>query len=913
MDGDVYDMHGKYIDPNIAGGMRKEALRRAELGPPPLTMFRLWQEENVRSTIKVEELANNESEEDIRREESVVIEEEEEEESYCQGRTIDTMERMEDLVEKMQRLNLKMRSICDEVAKPMVYLLGSEIGPSSVKLARQTLGSTPGSGITFRPPRGQPTFPQAVCTRSKKGNPSSSQEPPSESQPREKESVINVGDKGKEDEEDERLRKEEEEQAAQRAKKRKPEDRSERAAKGEGSRKQKYGVPLEDGLDFEALVDRLLEGHNDLLNLKDILASAPKLREGFKTRLSCRRVVSVRLGDLIPAEAHWAVSGTEMDWKSVGTGSVNLSIKGKPCSGMLDTGAEMNIIKESDALRLGMDIDRMDSGFLYDASGRTPFTGTASNVVIEIGKVKIVSSYGMADPIAVEPLRERIVEDSGEGEVELVYRLPARTKTFRVGEDPMAIESGAYSVDAQARYAADVSFLVNSIVQVHEDGEGSQDPVRDMEEDEFDEGEITDAFRADEYEGVYRELGLLLSCEIREREATKNVLEMRPRFLVRDGHLFIKNEVGNPRRVICGRNRQIDVITALHDGPAGGHRAFALTYAKTLELYYWEGMSEMIRKYCESCVPCQIRASTMYKESLHPRIVRDAGAVVHLDLLAMPQGVGGYNYIFDGRDNLTGFVDGRVIRSKTGETLALCISEYFLRYPFVVEFVMDRGSEFTCGEVRTLLQEYGVQASYTTRAHPQANAPIERVHTTITNLLAKWTNGRENQWPKHLRATFFVENITIKRSTKYAPATLWYGRHATLPIESFLKTWRRQDMESTLSFEELLDLRARQVGIAEERIQEAADRVSDNRLEDKERWDLLLRVRKEPLEVGDVVLLYDSSLEKQWSRKLDKWWLGPYRIRRCGQHRAYEIEKLNCTPWRDWVSGSKLKKFKARD
>ncbi|GBG83290.1 hypothetical protein CBR_g37001 [Chara braunii] len=49
----------------------------------------------------------------------------------------------------------------------------------------------------------------------------------------------------------------------------------------------------------------------------------------------------------------------------------------------------MNIIKESDALRLGMDIDRMDSRFLHGASGKTPFTGTTSNVVIEIGKVKL--------------------------------------------------------------------------------------------------------------------------------------------------------------------------------------------------------------------------------------------------------------------------------------------------------------------------------------------------------------------------------------------------------------------------------------------------------------------------------------------------------------------------------------------
>ncbi|GBG73233.1 hypothetical protein CBR_g12950 [Chara braunii] len=244
----------------------------------------------------------------------------------------------------------------------------------------------------------------------------------------------------------------------------------------------------------------------------------------------------------------------------------------------------------------------------------------------------------------------------GGKDVEWMAKL-ALAETFRVEEDPLAIESGAYSVDTHARYAANVSFLVNSIVQVHEDGEESRDPVRDMEEDEFEEGEIIKVFRAVKYKSVYRDLGLLLSCKIREREATKKVTEMLPRFLVRNGHLFIKNEVGNPRTVICGRNRQIDVIATLHDGPAGGHKAFALTYAKARELYYWEGMSEMIRKYCESCVPCQIRALTMYKETLHPRIVRDAGAVVHLDLLAMPQGVGDYNYIFDARDNLTRFED----------------------------------------------------------------------------------------------------------------------------------------------------------------------------------------------------------------------------------------------------------------
>ncbi|GBG91611.1 hypothetical protein CBR_g52645 [Chara braunii] len=132
----------------------------------------------------------------------------------------------------------------------------------------------------------------------------------------------------------------------------------------------------------------------------------------------------------------------------------------------------------------------------------------------------------------------------------------------------------------------------------------------------------------------------------------------------------------------------------------------------------------------------------------------------------MPAGENGRNYIFDARDNLIGFADGRAIRTKTDPVLANCIEEYYMRYPFVKEFVMDRGSEFTCNEVRTLLTGYGVVANYTTAADPQANAPLERGHSTITNLLAKWTEGKPGQWPKFLRATFFVENITVKRTTK---------------------------------------------------------------------------------------------------------------------------------------------------
>ncbi|GBG86041.1 hypothetical protein CBR_g40942 [Chara braunii] len=55
---------------------------------------------------------------------------------------------------------------------------------------------------------------------------------------------------------------------------------------------------------------------------------------------------------------------------------------------MVDTGAEMNIIREADTIKFGLEVDRSDCGILHGANNKAVFCGTASNVLLEIGRVK---------------------------------------------------------------------------------------------------------------------------------------------------------------------------------------------------------------------------------------------------------------------------------------------------------------------------------------------------------------------------------------------------------------------------------------------------------------------------------------------------------------------------------------------
>ncbi|GBG60805.1 hypothetical protein CBR_g12543 [Chara braunii] len=165
------------------------------------------------------------------------------------------------------------------------------------------------------PPTAQGRMVQAVHTRGQT-KASASQEPPRK-EPEKRKEVVEVEDEEEEDEQDERLCQVEDQRAEQKAKKRRAQEEVEPILRDAVPRKKKYAVRLEEEFDMEKVIDRLLEGHNDLVTLKKILAFAPKLHNELKGRLSRLLVPNVHLSVILPKEAGWVETETKMDWKCV--------------------------------------------------------------------------------------------------------------------------------------------------------------------------------------------------------------------------------------------------------------------------------------------------------------------------------------------------------------------------------------------------------------------------------------------------------------------------------------------------------------------------------------------------------------------------------------------------------------------
>ena len=77
-------------------------------------------------------------------------------------------------------------------------------------------------------------------------------------------------------------------------------------------------------------------------------------------------------------------------------------------------------------------------------------------------------------------------------------------------------------------------------------------------------------------------------------------------------------------------------------------------------------MSQQVKKYVQTCVPCQHRDPTRPEEELHPIWTSELFARVAVDVVYMPSDAG-YSHLVVGRCDLSGWVEARPLTGATSE------------------------------------------------------------------------------------------------------------------------------------------------------------------------------------------------------------------------------------------------------
>lgn len=428
-------------------------------------------------------------------------------------------------------------------------------------------------------------------------------------------------------------------------------------------------------------------------------------------------------------------------------------------------------------------------------------------------------------------------------------------------------------------------------------------------------------FRDELYGGRLRDIGLYLSTLKRQEgwmdKTFKDIRHQAYGYLLRDGFLWKRAKRADelPLRVVDDSETKTQVLKEFHDALWAGHRGVWATYTKIKERYWWKGLYKDVEEFVASCITCQLQSKIRYRDELHPTYPPSIHFQWVIDLVMMPPGVWGMRYLVLAREELSNFVEGRALRTKTTEGVCRFILEdIFSRYGSIGQMRADRG-ELDVAEARNFFQRYGVQLRLTTAYNPEANGKSERGHPPIIHALVKACKGKASLWPRLLPFALWADRTTHSTVTGYMPIELMHGHKPIMPGEESIPTWVFLSWEDNISRERLLELRIQQLGRLPEDMEVALERLKAARLGNKERFDKTHRLRMKKIEKGDWVLMFDSTLEHQHStvRKFARRWFGPYVVERVNDNATYLLRELDGTLFKIPIAGKRIKVFRRRD
>ena len=235
-------------------------------------------------------------------------------------------------------------------------------------------------------------------------------------------------------------------------------------------------------------------------------------------------------------------------------------------------------------------------------------------------------------------------------------------------------------------------------------------------------------------------------------------------------------------------------------------------------------------------------------------------------------------------DHFTKWSEIFPLRSTTTEKIAEKILKYIYQHGIPDQIITDQGTNLQAELLNEIYDMLDIHKTRTSPYNPRADGQSEKFVQTIKQMISAYVEENHKNWDEKLDALSFAYNTSTHGSTKYSPFYLVYGRYPKIPLDLFKQS---TNMDTTITVDGFCKKQ-------EEILKDAFQQVIKNREHkmDKEKIRHERQVRKERYEINDLVWLRNTQGKKNTSKKLNKKWIGPYRITKNLNNVNYEI-KLN--------------------
>ena len=243
-------------------------------------------------------------------------------------------------------------------------------------------------------------------------------------------------------------------------------------------------------------------------------------------------------------------------------------------------------------------------------------------------------------------------------------------------------------------------------------------------------------------------------------------------------------------RVLVPPKLRDAMFEMMHSHPSAGHFGMQATLMRAHQYMWYPNFRKDLQHRIRICGPCLGKLKkTDNKDTVHvPRRASYPYEVLYIDLVG-PLGNRevGPRYVLTCEDGFTRFTTGIPIPNKESATVARALLDNVIHVHGCPERIhSDQGSEFTSNLWNELMEQLGIEKSFTPVANPNSNI-IERYHRVLGQTLRVLLGKDETQWPKWISAISFAYNTKVNAVTGMTPFEALFGRHPRIPLDIILE------------------------------------------------------------------------------------------------------------------------------
>nr|GEX54044.1 reverse transcriptase domain-containing protein [Tanacetum cinerariifolium] len=288
------------------------------------------------------------------------------------------------------------------------------------------------------------------------------------------------------------------------------------------------------------------------------------------------------------------------------------------------------------------------------------------------------------------------------------------------------------------------------------------------------------------------------------------------------------------RRYAAGQ-KAIDIFTACHSGPTGGH--YGANYTAKKRQGKISQRDEMPQNAIQVC---------------------EIFDVWGIDFMGPFLNSKGNKYILVAFDYLSKWVKAKALPTNDARVVMMFLKSLFSRFRTPKAIISDRGTHFCNDQFAKVMSKYEVTHRLSTTYHPQTSGQVEVTHRGLKRILERMVGENHALWTDKLDDALWAFRTAFKTPIGCIPYRIVYGKSCHLPLELEHKAYwalKRDNFD--------LKTAGDHVKLQLNELHELRDQAYENSLIYKERAKKLhdSKIKNRIFNVDDQVLLFNSRLK----------------------------------------------------